>query len=623
MLKKEHGLKKQLGILEVFSISTGAMISSGLFILPAVVYSKGGPSIIIAYLLAAVLVVPAMLSKAELATAMPKSGGVYFFIHRSLGPLFGTFAGFASWFSLSLKSAFALLGIGVILGAIFPAFSTGMVKIIAVGFTVFFTALNILSVKESGKFQVILVFSLIAILLLYIATGIERVDIHRYVPFMPMGWLGVFTVTGMIFVSFGGLTKIASIAEEVKNPGRNIPRGMFAAFAVVTLLYILTVFVTVGLLGKVDFQNTLTPISLGASTYAGKAGFILLSLAAMLAFITTANAGLLAASRDPLAMARDNLLPSFVARVSIMFNTPVVSILITSLFMISAIVFLDLESLVKVASTMKLILFSFVNVSVILMRESKIVSYKPAFKAPLYPYLQIAGTIVYIFLIVELGKTPLLITLGFFIISILWYFLYSRSRNLRESALIHIVERVTSKEIKSTTLTNELREILIERDEITEDRFDRIIKQAKIIDIEEDMDVEKLFHLLSDVFSKEFSLPPAALYDLLQKREADSTTAIHAGLAIPHIIVDGKSEFEIVVVRSKKGIHFTENIPPVHIVFALAGTRDERNFHLQALMAIAQIVQNSDFNHNWLKADSINDLRNLLLLAQRLRKGRV
>ena len=97
-------LKKSLRTIDVFSISSGAMISSGLFILPAVVYAKAGPSILLSYLFASLLVIPAMLSKIELATAMPKSGGAYFFIHRSLGPLFGTFSGLAAWFSLSLKS---------------------------------------------------------------------------------------------------------------------------------------------------------------------------------------------------------------------------------------------------------------------------------------------------------------------------------------------------------------------------------------------------------------------------------------------------------------------------------------------------------------------------------------
>ena len=616
-------LKKELGVLEVFAISSGAMISSGLFILPAVVYLKAGPSIILSYILAAILVVPAMLSKAELATAMPKSGGVYFFIHRSFGPLFGTFAGFASWFSLSLKSAFALIGIGIFLTPLFPYFPGEMVKVIAVGFTVIFALLNIVSVKESGRFQVILVLSLMAILVFYIFSGLEHIDVHRYVPFRPHGWLSIFTATGMIFISFGGLTKIASVAEEVKDPGRTIPRGMFAAFAAVTLLYALTVFITIGLLDTSEFQQTLTPISLAASKHLGNAGFFILAIAAMLAFITTANAGLLAASRDPLAMANDNLLPSYFTRINRRFKTPVLPIVVTAAFMITVITLLDLEGLIKVASTMKLLLFAFVNISVILMRESKIVSYKPAFKAPLYPYLQITGAVVYLLLIFEMGKTPLLIACGFFLVSLLWYFIYSKSRNLKESALIHIVERVTSKEIRSTTLGNELREILLERDEITEDRFDRLIKNARIIDTGEDCAIDKLFTLLAEVFSTKFQVPPEKIFQLLKLREADSSTVIHDGLAIPHIIIEGNSKFEIVVARSKKGIIFDPQKPPIKIVFALAGAKNERNFHLQALMAIAQIVQNKDFESSWKKADSTEELRNIILLAQRSRKGMV
>jgi amino acid transporter/mannitol/fructose-specific phosphotransferase system IIA component (Ntr-type) len=623
MSKENPELKKELNTLEVFSISSGAMISSGLFILPSIVFLKAGPSIILSYIFAALVVIPAMLSKAELATAMPKAGGVYFFVHRSLGPLFGTFTGFASWFALSLKSAFALVGIGIFLEPLFPGVSIGTVKLIAIGFTVFFTILNIFSVKKSGRFQVILLFGLIAILVFYIFSGLNYIDVQRYVPFKPYGWKSILTVTGMIFISFGGLTKIASIAEEVKDPAKTIPRGMFSAFAVVVLLYVLTIFVTVGVLDNAEFRNTLTPLSTGAARYMGNIGYIILSLAAMLAFITTANGGLMAASRNPLAMSKDNLLPAFFSRVNLRFKTPAVSVLMTAFFMTLVISFLDIESLVKVASTMKLILFSFVNISVILMRESKIVSYKPAFKAPLYPYLQIAGVAVYLALIIEMGIVPLLITSGLFILSLAWYLLYSKSRSSKDSALIHIAERITAKDIESSTLRDELRGILLERDEIIEDRFDRIIKGARIVDLDGDHDVKSLFNVLSKTFAEIFNIPPNTVCDLLIKREAETTTVIHTGLAIPHIIIEGNEKFDIVIARSQSGIDFLIDNPPVHIVFALAGTKDERNFHLQALMAIAQIVQNKDFTNNWMKVRDPEDLRNLILLAQRVRKDEV
>ena len=616
-------MKKKLGFLEVFSISTGAMISSGLFVLPAVVYPVAGPSILLSYFIAALLVVPAMLSKAELATAMPKSGGDYFFVHRSLGALFGTFAGLAAWFSLSLKSSFALVGIGIFLAPLVPVFPGYMAKLIAVTFALLFAVLNILSVKKSGRFQVVLVLSLLAILLAYVVGGIRLVDAQHYSPFAPEGWPAIFTVTGMIFVSFGGLTKIAAVAEEIDKPQKTIPRSMFASFLVVSVVYLVAIFVTVGILGRAEFQSTLAPLSTAAATFSGQAGFLVLSIAAMLAFITTGNAGLLASSRNPLAMAKDNLLPALFARVNVRLKTPVVAILFTSAFMIAVIVFLDLESLVKVASTMKLLLFAFVNLSVILMRESKIVSYKPSFRSPLYPFLQIGGTVVYFFLIVEMGVVPLVMTGAFFAASLLWYFLYSRSRNRRESALLHVVERITNRELRSDTLSQELKEILIERDEIVEDRFDRIIKSAEIIDFREPVDKEGLFRELAEIFARKFDIQPAQIRKLLADRESESTTVIHTGLAIPHIVVEGRQRFEIVVVRCREGIDFGPGIDPVKVVFALAGTRDERNFHLQALMAIAQIVQNPEFLSTWPQLRNTEELRSQILLAQRVRKASV
>ncbi len=151
-------LKKDLGLLDIFCIASGAMISSGLFILPAIAYAKTGPSVIFAYILAGILALPTVLTKAELATAMPKAGGVYFFIERSMGAPAGTIGGFASWFSLSFKSAFALLGIGIFATFINPGITEMQIKLIAVGFCLFFMIINILGAKEAGRLQIGLVF---------------------------------------------------------------------------------------------------------------------------------------------------------------------------------------------------------------------------------------------------------------------------------------------------------------------------------------------------------------------------------------------------------------------------------------------------------------------------------
>ncbi len=623
----EGEFKRSLGVFDVFAIVAGAMISTGIFVLPSVVFGIAGPSIILAYFFAGIMVLPALLSLAELVTAMPKSGGTYFFIERSFGPFVGTFVGLAIWFSIALKAAFALIGIGIFVKLIVPYSDPMLIKYTAIGFTLLFVLINLRGVKESGTLQLILVVLLVGILLYYIVTGIEMVNLKHYSPFKPGGWRAVFTAAGMVFISFGGSTSVTNVAGEVKQPGKLIPLGMFTAFIVVMILYLLSVFVTVGVLNPSEMAISLTPLSDGAMATTGRIGLVLLSLGAALSFITTANAGIMSSSRVPFAMARDKLLPRLFSRVSSKRGVPFISVIFTGIFIGIVILFLDLESLVKVASTMMLILFFFVSFSVILMRYSGIVAYRPLYKSPLFPWIQIGGMIIYVVMIVEMGKIPLLITLGFLVLSLIWYLLYSRRNYIRNSAIITIVERVMSKEIKTDKLTDELREILFERDNLVSDRFDELIKRAVVLDFEEKVDLEELFKRLAEIFSDYFGLSKKEIFELLVEREKESTTVIYPFLAIPHIVVDGKNKFEIIVARTKKGIVLPpdgEAIPTdpskVKMIFALAGTRDERDFHLQALMAIAQIVQNRNFEERWLSARHSEELRNLILVSERKRK---
>ena len=174
-------LKRQLGLLDVFAVASGAMISSGLFVLPAIAYSKAGPAIILAYLLASILVIPSVFSKAELATAMPRAGGTYFYVERSLGSIWGVFGGMANWFSLALKSAFAIVGMAilveVVLQAAFPVqLSDWHLKAIAALCCIGFTVLNVVSVKQTGRFQVIMVAVLLAILAVFVVFGGRSVE---------------------------------------------------------------------------------------------------------------------------------------------------------------------------------------------------------------------------------------------------------------------------------------------------------------------------------------------------------------------------------------------------------------------------------------------------------------
>jgi len=287
--------------------------------------------------------------------------------------------------------------------------------------------------------------------------------------------------------------------------------------------------------------------------------------------------------------------------------------------MIIVILFLDLENLVKTASTLMLILFMFVNLSVIIMRESKIQNYQPTFRSPLYPWLQIAAIVAYGFLIFEMGETPLIITGVFIGICCLWYLFYVSARAKRRSAIMHIVERITAREMAGSTLAGELREIVRERDEIVEDRFDRLIKNAIIIDIKRPLSAYEAFKQISNELSKRIDVDSGEIFELFKAREELSSTVIQPGLAIPHIIVDGNHKFDIILVRCKDGITFPSAPDPVKTMFVLIGSMDERNYHLRALMAIAQIAQEKDFEKKWLEARNIEQLRDVILLSSRTR----
>ena len=293
-----------------FVLASGAMISSGLFVLPGLAFALAGPAMVIAYFFAALLALTGMLSQAELASAMPKAGGTYFYVTRTMGPAVGTVDGILTWFSLCMKTSFALVGMSAFVGLIVDI----DIRIIGLILCAIFLLINIIGIKEASKLQVVLVFGIFAILIVYIFAGLPNVQVKNIENFMPNGITSIFTTAGLVFVSYGGLLKVASVAEEVKNPARTIPLAMIFALLIVSILYVFVVFVTSGVLNGAVLSGSLTPISDGASVFWGTPGRIVLGIAAIFAFISTANAGIMASARYPLALGRDKLMPAFLMK---------------------------------------------------------------------------------------------------------------------------------------------------------------------------------------------------------------------------------------------------------------------------------------------------------------------
>ena len=617
-------LRRELSLLSVFCIASGAMISSGLFILPGLAYARAGPAVIISYFLAGLLALPGMLSIAEMTTAMPKAGGDCFAVIRSMGPAVGTVAGLLSWFSLSMKSAFALVGMSIFTVLIVDV----NIHIIATGFCLLFLFINLIGIKEAGKTQVALVVGLLALMALYILVGLPNVDVKHFSPFVPRGPVSVFWTTGFVFVSYAGLLKIASIAEEIKNPMRNIPLGMLLSHVIVSILYTFMVFVTVGVLKAEDLSGTLTPISDGAEVFLGRWGQVAMAAAAILAFLSTANAGLMTSARSLVPLSQDGLLPGMFGKINKRFGTPHTSLIFTGCFIIAAL-FLKLEILVEAASIVLILTNVLACISLIVLRESHIQNYKPKFRTPFYPWLQIGGITGFIFIIFEMGKEALAVSFILIIGGFLVYLFYGRIRTDREYALLHLIERITARELTTYTLETELKEIIRERDQITKDRFDTIIENCVVLDIDKAVTGKQFFEMAARALSGRLKMDSAEVAGLLLERESQSSTVISEHLAIPHIVIGGKQIFDILLARCKEGIIFSEPASPpasrggkekqVNAAFVIIGTKDERNFHLHSLAAIAQIVQGADFEQNWIRAQNIEVLRDIILLGKRKR----
>ena len=611
----KNSLIKSLGLVDVFCISSGAMISSGIFILPGIAFAQIGPAVFLSYLLAGICALVGALATIELATAMPLAGGIYFYTGRSMGPLAGTVSGLLNWSAIALKSSFAIFGMSEVLHQFFN-FEPVLCGIIL---TLLFLLVNLIGTREAAIAQIIMVLLLFAAMGASVVLGFPELKPSRFSPLFIPGkdYSYLFAEEAFVFVSFGGLLDVASVSEEVRNPKRNLPLGMISAIVAVAFIYVLTLIVTVGVLEPGKLAGSLTPLADAARQYYGTPGFAVITFGAMMAFVTTANAGVMAAARFPYAMGRDALIRGFFSNTYGKRKMPLPALLITGAVMVAAQL-LPLEQLVSVASTVIMLSFILTNASVIILRESNIQNYRPSFRVPFYPWTPILSMGLFGVLIMELGLGAVQISLGIIILGLILYFIFGRKVNL-EYALEHLIRRITRNRMPRHGLERELREIIRARDEIVSDDFDHGVENAPIIVYDKADNFDALAREICRT-SDHLASQSGILADLLIRREETSSTVLTPYVAIPHLMIDGKNIFELIIVKATHGVQFPGNAAPqVKAIFFLFGTADQRNLHLKSLAAIAQIIQSPTFEKRWEKADTPEKIRDLLLLAKRNR----
>ena len=625
ILARKRRLKKELTLLNVYAIATGTTLSAGFFLLPGLAAAQIGSTLVLAYLVAALPLIPAMFSVVELATAMPRAGGVYYFLDRSLGSLVGTIGGVGTWLAVTLKASFALVGMGAYLTLFFPELPIGP---IAIGFTLIIGALCLYGAKTSGTFQVLLVAGLLSILAAFIGGGLPVLQKSHFKAFLEPGVGSILSTAGFVYISYVGVTTVASLAEEVKDPERNLPLGVFLALGTALLVYGLGTSVIVGLVPPDRLAGDLTSVATAADVLVGGWGTVLVSIAAILAFTSVANAGLLSASRLPLAMSRDHLAHPALRHLG-RRGTPTYSIVLTVGLIIMILVFLDPTYIAKLASTFQLMVFGLASVAVIVMRESRIESYDPGYRSPGYPWMQLFGIAAAGLLIVEMGTGPALFCAALVALSSAYYWFYGRARSDRAGAIFHVFQRLGER--RSMGLDPELRSLLKEKGLREEDPFEEVIARAETIDAEDGISFEEVVEQASARLALHLPCSAENLREGFLQGTLIGATPVERGVALPHLRMAGVDSPELVLVRSRTGIEVLSGSllgtqhpsEPVYAICFLVSAEHDPARHLRLLAQIASRVDEDDFQPAWLEATDEHALKEVLLRNERFLSLRV
>ncbi len=623
-MKKPKLLKKQLGLWDVYVIATGATLSSGFFLLPGLAAVGAGPGLPLAYVLAGLLLVPGLVSMVELSTAMPRAGGVYYFLDRSMGPLVGTVGGFGTWIAVSLKAAFALIGVGAYLGLFLPDLN---VVPIAMGFAILFGFVNILGAKNSTRAQGFMVAGLLVILAWFTGAGFMSLEPANLAGMFGQEPTGIVSTAGLVIISYMGLTQVASVAEEVRDPERNLPLGMFLAFTTAIVVYSVGTTVMVGVVSAETLARNggdLTPVATVAEVLVGPWGKMLVTGAAVLAFSSVANAGVMSASRYPLAMSRDNVLPRFFSKIQA-GGAPVRAIYTTVALILTFVVLFDPTKIAKLAGAFQLMMFGLSCLAVIVMRESRIESYDPGYHSPFYPWLHVLGVLAPFWMVVQMGFLSSLFTGGLVAFGAIWYTYYARDRVDREGAILHVFERLGRQ--RDVGLDRELREIMKEKGLRDADPFEEVVASAAIIDVPGGTSFRNVIWEAAAFLSESCNTSAKKLGEGFLKGTVVGMTPVSHGVALPHLRLTTIESSKMVLVRCSHGIEMDVESPAgaseeqpeaVRAVFFLVSPEKDPGQHLRILAQIAGRVDREDFMEAWISASNHQELKEAVLRDERV-----
>lgn len=438
-LQQDQRLAKTLTAKDLIALGVGAVIGTGIFILPGTIAAlHSGPAITLSFMIAAVVCAVAAMCYAEFSSALPVAGSAYSYGNIIFGELIGWLLGWALFLEYMLSVAAVstgwsayfvsfVEGFGVhipkaITGSFDPAHGT-YINLFAVLIVTLISVLLMSGTRSSTRINNLMVTIKIGVVLLFLVVGIFYVKSSNWQPFMPFGVSGVFKGASLVFFAYLGFDCVSASAAEVKNPQKNLPIGIIGTLVICTLLYILVAFVLTGMVSYREL-NVANPVAFALQVVHQNWFAGLLSLGALAGMFTMMLTMTYSSSRLVYSIGRDGLLPKMLGKIETRHQTPVNSVRVVTVIIATLGGLVSLDQLTNLVNIGTLIAFFFMSIGVIPLRKRKDIPNKDGFKVPLYPWLPLLSGLLCLFMLFELPAVTWMAAGIWFILGLIIYFSY-------------------------------------------------------------------------------------------------------------------------------------------------------------------------------------------------------
>ncbi len=444
----EHGgraLKRTLTAVDLTLLGIGAIIGTGIFVLTGTAAAnQAGPAITISYLAAGLACAFAALCYAEFASMIPIAGSAYTYAYATLGEIVAWMIGWDLILEYAVGSMTVAVGwsgyfqrILAGFGVHLPTWMTAspwaaegaVVNLPAAIIVLFITALLVVGVRESARFNAVMVAIKLAAVLFFLAAGFSFVDPGNWSPYMPYGFSGVMAAAAVVFFAYIGFDAVSTTAEEANNPQRDLPIGIIASLIVCTVLYLAVSAVLSGILPVVEYKDNAqflnAPVGYALAVINQPWAAGLVSAGAVAGITSVLRVMLMSQPRIFFAMSRDRLLPAGASKVHPRFKTPYVTTIITGCVVAVAAALVPIQILGEMTSIGTLFAFMIVCAAVIMLRLKRPEARRP-FKVPGGFVIPVLGILSCMYLMLSLPVATWVRFLGWLNVGMLIYWFYGR-----------------------------------------------------------------------------------------------------------------------------------------------------------------------------------------------------